>query len=210
MVTEVYGQSEYTGPTVVSLPNPHHYRIGWCGPALKGTELSIADEREILIKGRHVFLGYFNNEKATREAIDENKWLHSGDVGVMDDYGFLKVTDRKKELIITSGGENIAPQMIEGKLRAIPVISQAVVIGNNRKYLSALITLDEEKIPATAKLADSRAKDAASAASCVKFAAYLKQQIHDINQSLPEYKRSRNTRSYPHLLPWKAGKSPIQ
>ena len=184
LVTEVYGQSECTGPTVISLPKPHHYRTGWCGPALKGTALSIADDGEILIKGRHVFLGYLNNEKATREAIDENKWLHSGDVGIIDDYGFLKVTDRKKELIITSGGENIAPQMIEGKLRAIPVISQAVVIGNNRKYLSALITLDEEKIPAAAKLAGSSAKDIPSAASCNKFTAYLEQQIDAVNQTL--------------------------
>ncbi|MBU0993280.1 MAG: AMP-binding protein [Proteobacteria bacterium] len=183
-VTEVYGMSECTGPAVVSLPEPFKYRIGWAGPALSGTELSLTDDGEILIRGRHVCKGYLGNDDATKKTIDTDGWLHSGDVGKMDDNGFLKVIDRKKELIITSGGENISPQVLEGMLKAIPVISQVVVIGDRRKYLTALITLDNEKIEKEAKTAGSPAQNAESAAKCEKFNTYIRNQINEVNKAL--------------------------
>ncbi len=183
-VTEVYGMSECTGPATVSLPFPFRYRTGWAGPAIPGSEISIAEDGEVLLRGRHVFKGYFKNEAATQETIDKDGWLHSGDVGTIDGLGFLKITDRKKELIITAGGENIPPQVLEGKLKSIPIISQAVVIGDKRKYLTALFALDPERIEEEAKAAGSPAKDIAGAAKCDKFNAYLQKKVDEVNTTL--------------------------
>ena len=109
-ITEIYGMSECTGPTTISIPQPHRFRTSWAGPAMSGTELSLGENNEILMRGRNVFKGYYKNEAATSETIDKEGWLHSGDVGKIDKVGFLKVTDRMKELIITAGGENIPPR----------------------------------------------------------------------------------------------------
>ena len=184
-VAEIYGMSECTGPTTISISQPGRYRTGWAGPAMIGTELSVGEHNEILMRGRHIFKGYYKNEAATRETIDEQGWLHSGDVGEIDEQGFLKVTDRMKELIITAGGENIPPQVLESKLKAIPVINQVVVIGDRRKYVSALLTLDPAKIELAAAEAGSRATDASSAASCETFNAYLQTQADAVNATLP-------------------------
>ena len=183
-ITEVYGMSECTGPGTVSLPQPFKFETGWAGPAVPGTTISIAEDGEVLMSGRHVFKGYFKNAAATEEALDPEGWLHSGDVGKIDERGFLKITDRKKELIITSGGENIPPQLIEGKLKAIPVISQAVVIGDRRSYLTALFTLDPERVESEAMIAGSPAKNAAEAAACEKFIAYIQSKIDAVNATL--------------------------
>ncbi|MDA3898035.1 MAG: AMP-binding protein [Desulfobacteraceae bacterium] len=184
-MTEVYGMSECTGPGTASLPEPFKYETGWAGPAVPGTEMKIAEDGEVLMRGRHIFKGYFKNEAATKESIDANGWLHSGDVGIIDDRGFLKITDRKKELIITAGGENISPQVLEGKLKAIPVLSQAVVIGDKRKYMTALFTLDPEKIEqVAADEAGSPAKNSAAASKCKKFNAFIQGKVDEINKTL--------------------------
>ncbi len=183
-LTEVYGMSECTGPGTVSLPEPFKYRTGWAGPVLQGTELSIADDGEILMRGRHVFKGYFKNEEATKETIDADGWLHSGDIGIIDEIGFLKVTDRKKELIITAGGENIPPQVLEGKFKAIPILNQVAVIGDKRSYLTAIFTLDPEKIETEASAAGSSAKNTAEAAKCEKFRVYLQKQVDEVNTTM--------------------------
>lgn len=182
-ITEVYGMSECTGPGTVSVPAPLKFRTGWAGPGLTGTELAIAEDGEVLMRGRHVFKGYFKNEEATKETIDADGWLHSGDVGIIEN-GFLKITDRKKELIITAGGENIAPQLLEGKLKAIPVINQAVVIGDRRKYMAALFTLDPDKLQSEIQAAGSPAKNMEEATKCEKFKAHLTKQVEEINASL--------------------------
>jgi long-subunit acyl-CoA synthetase (AMP-forming) len=181
-IYEVYGMSESTGLTTISTPDNYH--TGKAGFALPDVEVKIADDGEILFRGRHVCLGYFKNEEATAETLDSDNWLHSGDIGEFDTEGFLQVTDRKKELIITAGGENIAPQLIEGMFKAIPIVNQFVVIGDRRKYLSALITLDPEKLPAELETAGSPARDSASAATCDKFRAHMQKQIDDMNASL--------------------------
>jgi len=184
-ITEIYGMSECTGPTTISLPQPHRHRTGWAGPAMPGTELTLGEYDEILMRGRHVFKGYYKNEAATRETIDAQGWLHSGDVGEIDESGFLKVTDRMKELIITAGGENIPPQVLESKLKAIPIINQVVVVGDRRKYVSALLTLDPDKLEQAAADAGSSAKDVTGAAVCETFKAYLQRQVDAVNTSLP-------------------------
>jgi long-subunit acyl-CoA synthetase (AMP-forming) len=177
--------SECTGPATVSLPEPFQYRTGWAGPALPGTEIAVSEVGEVLMRGRHVFKGYFKNDEATRETIDADGWLHSGDVGMIDDKGFLKITDRMKELIITAGGENVPPQVLESKYKAIPVLNQVVVIGDRRKHIAALLTLDATKIEPAAAEADSRAASPAEAAACPKFQTYLQARIDAINTTLP-------------------------
>ncbi|MDJ0804922.1 MAG: AMP-binding protein [Desulfobacterales bacterium] len=184
-ITEVYGMSECTGPHTVSLPEPHRFRIGWAGPPMPGTELALGEFDEILMRGPHVFKGYYKNETATRATIDAEGWLHSGDVGEIDAAGLLKVTDRMKELIITAGGENIPPQVLEGKMKAIPVVNQVVVVGDRRKYIAALLTLDPAKIPLFAEEAGSRAGDAAAAAECGAFRGLLQRQVDAVNATLP-------------------------
>ncbi len=181
-ICEVFGMSESTGPTTLSTPT--RYRTAKAGWALPGMELSVAPDGELLIRGRHVFKGYLNNESATTEALDDEGWLHSGDIAEINNEGFLQITDRKKDIIITSGGENIAPQMLEGKLSAIPAIAQVSIIGNGRKFLSALLTLDPEKIADEVKLAGSPATDVTGAAACPKFHAYIQQQVEEVNKTL--------------------------
>jgi long-chain acyl-CoA synthetase len=143
-IAEVYGQTEGSGPT--SLNPRERIKIGTVGPPLPGVEVRIADDGEVLVRGGNVFAGYFKNEDATAEML-EGGWMHTGDVGELDDDGYLRITDRKKDLIITSSGKNIAPQELENALKYHPLISQAVVIGDRRPYLVALITLDQEALP---------------------------------------------------------------
>ena len=183
-ITEVYGMSECTGPGTVSLPEPFKFRTGWAGPAVPGTELAIGEDGEVLMRGRHVFKGYFKNEEATKQTIDPEGWLHSGDVGIIDAKGFLKITDRIKELIITAGGENIPPQVLEGKLKAIPIVNQVVVIGDRRKYMTALFTLDPDKLEAELAAAGSPAKNMKEAVNCEKFKAYLQEKVEAVNATL--------------------------
>ncbi len=183
-LSEAYGMSECTGPSTFSVPKSRKYRFGTVGIPIQGTELSIADDGELLIRGPHVFKGYYKNAAATRETIDVNGWLHSGDVGEIDEKGFVKVTDRKKELIITAGGENIAPQVLEGKLKSLPEISQAVVIGDRRKYLAALLTLNPEKIKDIIHAAGSNAKDMVEAVKCKRCMEFLQKRIDEVNATL--------------------------
>ncbi len=143
-VSEVYGQTEDHGPTTINRID--NWKLGTVGYAIPGGEVKLAADGEILYRGPNVCLGYYKNEEATRELIDDEGWLHSGDIGVMDDDGFVTITDRKKDIIITAAGKNIAPQFIEQKLKFSPWVSQAVVIGERRKFVSALITLDEQAV----------------------------------------------------------------
>jgi long-chain acyl-CoA synthetase len=121
-------------------------KIGTVGQALPGVEVKIAQDGEICFRGGNVFKGYFKNPKDTAEVLEPDGWMHSGDVGVLDEQGFLKITDRKKDLIITAGGKNIAPQNIENQLKFSPYINDAVVIGDRRKYLVAIIVIDEDNV----------------------------------------------------------------
>jgi len=181
---EVFGMSECTGPATISTPNL--YQTGKAGWALPGTEVKIAADGEICMRGRHVFKGYFKNEAATEEALDAEGWLHSGDIGTLDDRGLLQITDRKKDLLITAGGENIAPQVLEGQLKGIPVVSQAVVVGDARKYLGALLTLDPEKVAQVAAEFGSSATDVHGAARCDVFKKALQAQIDGVNSKLAQ------------------------
>ena len=143
-VLEGYGMTETHAPSTIGRVG--NAKIGKVGLPLPGTGIGIADDGEILMRGFHILRGYWKNPKATAETIRDG-WLHSGDIGELDDDGFLKITGRKKELIITAGGKNVAPAPLEDPLRANPLISQAVVIGDNQPFIAALISLDPEMLP---------------------------------------------------------------
>ena len=147
-VLEGYGLTETTAPA--SINTPDLIKIGTVGPPLPGVSIQIADDGEILIKGNNVFSAYRNNETATTEAIVDG-WFHTGDIGVLDHDGFLKITGRKKELLVTAGGKNVAPAVLEDRLRAHPLVSQCVVVGDQKPFIGALVTLDAEMLPSWAK-----------------------------------------------------------
>jgi long-chain acyl-CoA synthetase len=141
LVTEVYGQSEGSGPTSFNLPN--RAKFGSVGPALPGVDVRIAEDEEVLVRGPNVFLGYYKEPEATAETLVDG-WLHSGDLGKFDEEGFLHIIGRKKDIIITAGGKNITPKNIESALKNLEPINEAVMIGDRRKFCSALVTLDPE------------------------------------------------------------------
>ena len=143
-VREGYGQTE--GTAMATYTPATDVRIGKVGTPLPGTELTIAADGEILIRGPGVFIGYLKNDEATRQTVDANGWLHTGDVGEVDSDGYLTITDRKKDIIITAGGKNISPSEIENRLKVSPYIREAVVIGDRRKYLTALIGIELETV----------------------------------------------------------------
>ena len=140
LIVEGYGLTECTTAATVNLPD--RFRFGTVGPALPGVQLRIADDGEILIRTSTIFAGYYKEEAATREVLDEDGWLHSGDIGNLDEDGFLTVTDRKKDLLVTAGGKNVPPQNLENALKRSKYVSQALVVGDRRPYVAALVTLD--------------------------------------------------------------------
>jgi len=178
MVSEVYGQSEDTGPT--SFNRNGKLRYGTVGPAIPGVDVRIAKDDEIIVRGPNVFLGYYKEPEATAETLVEG-WLHSGDLGRFDDDGFLQITGRKKEIIITAGGKNIAPKNIEASLKNHPLINEAVVIGDRRKYLTALVTLDADAVAAFCK---DRGLDAARAHELAEIRAEVQRAVDTANEEL--------------------------
>ncbi len=142
-ILELYGQTECSGP--ISSNQTDAIRLGTVGRAMQGIEVRLAPDGEILVRGANVFAGYFREPEATTAAL-QGGWMHTGDVGEFDHDGFLKITDRRKDLFITAGGKNIAPQYIENKLKASLYINDAVAIGDGRRYLVALVVIDEENV----------------------------------------------------------------
>jgi long-chain acyl-CoA synthetase len=140
-ILEGYGLTETSAATFVNRPGQN--RIGTVGPPVPGTQVKIADDGEILVKGPGVMKEYYRNPAATEEVLRDG-WLYTGDIGYLDDAGHLKITDRKKDIIVTAGGKNVAPQNLENELKTDPLISQAMVHGDKRKFLSAVIALNDE------------------------------------------------------------------
>jgi long-chain acyl-CoA synthetase len=147
-LSEIYGMSESTGPMTWE---PTRVKAGTVGVAFPGTDCFLADDGEVCIRGGNVFLGYLDDPEKTAEALDPDGTLHSGDIGVFDDEGYLRIIDRKKELIITAGGKNISPANLEAALKMIPLVAQACAIGDQKPFVSALLVLDTEVAPVWAK-----------------------------------------------------------
>lgn len=145
VILEGYGLTETTAPATVNLASKS--KIGTVGPALPGVGVRLADDGEIEVRGINVFKEYWNNPEATAEAFSEGGWFHTGDIGSFDADGFLTITGRKKEIIVTAGGKNVAPAALEDPIRANPIVGQVVVVGDQRPFISALVTLDPEMLP---------------------------------------------------------------
>ena len=144
LILEGYGLTETTSGCTLNTPT--RYRFGSVGPALPDIDVSIADDGEILVRGPTIFQGYHGKEEETREVLGEDGWLRTGDIGSIDTDGFVTITDRKKDLIITSGGKNVSPQNLENALKASGLVSQALVVGDNRPYIVALVCPDRSKL----------------------------------------------------------------
>jgi len=180
-LSELWGMSETTGAGTCN--PPERIKIGTIGPPAPGVEVKLAEDGEIMIKGPVVMKGYRNLPEKTAEAFTEDGFLLTGDIGEFDEDGYLRIVDRKKELIITAQGKNLSPANIEARLKQIPLVSQAVAIGDARKYISALLTLDAEATRAWAKEHGIDA-DLATLASREELVAEVQRGLDVANQDL--------------------------
>ena len=167
-LAELWGMSETTGAGTCN--PPERIKIGTIGPPAPNVEIKLADDGEILIKGPVVMKGYRNLPEKTAETFDDDGFLLTGDIGEFDEDGYLKIVDRKKELIINAAGKNMSPANIEARVKQIPLVSQAVAIGDGRKYISALVTLDAEAAKAWAEAARGRRRPGGAGAGTRSFA----------------------------------------
>jgi long-chain acyl-CoA synthetase len=180
-VLEGYGLTETTAPTSVN--TPEKIKIGTVGRPLPGVGVRIGPDGEVLVKGVNVLKGYFNNPDATAEAITDG-WFHTGDLGELDADGFLRITGRKKELIVTAGGKNVAPAVLEDRLRAHRLVSQCMVVGDAQPYIACLVTLDEEALPAWLQQQGKPEMSVAEAAEDDDVRAEVQRAIDDANKAV--------------------------
>jgi len=180
---ETYGQTECTGPTSVHFEGDT--KFGTVGKPLPGSEIRIAEDGEILVRGPHVFIGYFNDPGKTRETVADG-WLYTGDVGRFDGDGHLIITDRKKDIIITSGGKNITPSEIENQLKFSPYINDATVIGDRRKYLTAIIMIDDENVMKYAQDHRIPFTTYASLTKAPEIIKLIQQEVDAVNKNLAQ------------------------
>jgi long-chain acyl-CoA synthetase len=203
LVCEGYGLTE-TSP-VITCNRPDRLKPGTVGLPLEGVEVRIAEDGEILTRGPHVMKGYFGKPEATAEAIDPDGWFHTGDIGHLDPDGFLKITDRKKDLIVTSGGKNIAPQPIENRLKTNRYFGEVVMIGDKRKFPAALVVPNFEVLEAWAAqrgLATSGREDLVSRAAVQEHYLGL---ITELTPDLAQYEKIKKITVLPHEFTQETG-----
>lgn len=179
-VFEGWGLTETSAPSTVNIPGAN--KIGTVGKPFPGVSIRIADDGEILVKGRHVFDGYWNNERATKEAIDPEGWFHTGDVGQLDEHGYLSITGRKKEILVTAGGKNVAPAPLEDAIRAHRLISQVMVVGDGRPFIGAIVTLDHEAMEQWKEANSRSGASMAELCSDPAVIAEVQQAVDDANR----------------------------
>ncbi|MDN5915614.1 MAG: long-chain fatty acid--CoA ligase [Pseudonocardia sp.] len=196
-VLEGYGLTETAAGITVNTLDAQ--RVGSVGRPVPGCAVRIADDGEILLSGDIVFRGYWHNEKATADAVTDG-WFHSGDIGELDDAGFLTITGRKKELIVTAGGKNVAPALLEDRLRAHPLVGQCVVIGDQKPFIAALVTIDPEALPGWRERNGKPADDAGSAADLVddpELRGEIAAAVEEANQAVSRAEQIRKFRILP-------------
>jgi long-chain acyl-CoA synthetase len=186
-----------------TLNSPSELRLGTVGRALAGTEVAIAEDGEVLMRGPNIFRGYFRDPEATEQTLHDG-WLHSGDLGALTSDGYLQITGRKKDLIITSSGKNITPTNIENMLRESRWIAEAVVYGDRRPYLVAMVTLEADELPALAEQC-SIPPDPAGMASDARVRAVIQAEIDDINARLARIEQVKRFAILDHDLTQAAG-----
>jgi long-chain acyl-CoA synthetase len=201
LVLEGWGMTETS--TAATIATPEDFKWGTVGRPFPGCEVKIADDGEILVKGPNVFQGYYKNEEATRETLVDG-WLHTGDIGEIDSDGFLKITGRKKDIIITAGGKNITPANLEAEIKQHPLVSQCVVIGDRRPYLVALVTLDPEE---GAKFAQENglSEDPEAIAASQQVRAAIEEHVEEINQKFARVEQVKKVKVLPRDLSQEGG-----
>lgn len=190
-IREGYGMTENTGVSHIS--NERDFKVGTVGKPLPGTQVRIAEDGEIVIKHEGVFKGYYKDEERTREVLRDG-WLYTEDVGEVDEDGFLKITDRKKDLIITAGGKNIAPQYLENLLKFSPYINDAVVIGDGRKYLTAIIVIDDENVTKYAQDNKIQYTTFASMTRAPEVVELIQKEVDKVNRQVARVENIRKFR----------------
>jgi long-chain acyl-CoA synthetase len=200
-VMEGYGMTETATVATCNIPSPGNYRFGSVGKPLPGVEAKVADDGEVLLKGPNIFRGYYKNEDATRATLVDG-WLHTGDLGRIDDDGFVYITGRKKDIIITAGGKNITPANLENGLKQNRWISQAVVIGDRRPYLVALITLDPEETPA---FAEEHGLEVAKLPESDEMRAEVQRAVDEVNSKVGPVEQIKYFRILPQDLSQETG-----
>ena len=186
LLVEGYGLTECT--TAASTNTHEAYRFGTVGRPLPGTEVKLADDGELLIKSETVFQGYYKEPEATAEVLDADGWLRSGDIAEIDADGYITITDRKKDIIVTAGGKNVAPQNLENDLKTSKFVSQAMVVGDRQPYIAALITLDPEALPAWAAERGLRT-DMESLAASAEVRELVQGIVDDVNADRSRYEQ---------------------
>ncbi|UJA19176.1 long-chain fatty acid--CoA ligase [Thermoleophilia bacterium SCSIO 60948] len=197
LIVEGWGMTETSTASAVSLPDA--FKWGTVGRPFPGCQIKIAEDGEILVKGPNIFQGYYKNEEATRETINPEGWLHTGDIGELDPDGYLKITGRKKDIIITAGGKNITPANLEAEIKAHPLVSQCVVLGDRRPYLVALVTLDPDEAKTFASEHDLPA-DIAELRSRDEVRASIEAHIDQINQKFARVEQVKRFEILPRDL----------
>jgi long-chain acyl-CoA synthetase len=199
LILEAYGLTENSAGATSN--RPERYKFGTVGQPLKGVEIKIAEDGEILIRGRNIMSGYYNLPEATEEALGADGWLHSGDVGQLDADGFLTITDRKKDILVTAGGKNIAPQNVENMLKAsCPYISQVVMLGDRRPFCVALITINEDTTGKWAREQGIDYKDYADLASRPEVKQLIRGALDAVNAQLASYESIKDFHLLDHDL----------
>ena len=190
LILEGYGLTETS--TVSHVNRPQNYKFGTVGLPLEGTECRVASDGEILLRGPHIFKSYYRDLMATEEAMEADGWFHTGDMGAIDSDGFLRITDRKKDLIVTSGGKKVAPQKLENLLKTDPLISQVMVVGSGQRHLVALITLDQKRIKDLAGQEGITLSSAEEISSHPWVLSRIKERIREKTKELAPYETVRH------------------
>jgi long-chain acyl-CoA synthetase len=201
LILEGWGMTETS--TAATIAKPEEFKFGTVGKPFRGCEVKIAEDGEILVKGPNVFQGYYKNEEATRETLKDG-WLHTGDLGEIDPDGYIRITGRKKDIIITAGGKNITPANLEAEIKQHPLVSQCVVIGDRRPYLVALITLDPEEAAKFAQENDLPA-DPAALASNQAVRDSIQAHVDDVNQKFARVEQVKKFEILPEDLSQEGG-----
>lgn len=190
-LSEIYGMSESSGPMTWTATQ---IKAGSVGPAIPGLEVKLAEDGEIICRGGNVFGGYFKAPEKTAEALDADGWLHSGDIGEVDDDGYFRIVDRKKELIITAGGKNLSPANLEAALKTIPLVGQACAIGDQRPFVSALVVLDPDVAPAWAQSQGVETTDLAELATHPAVVAEVERGLEEVMAQFNNAERVKKVR----------------
>ncbi len=193
-VLEGYGLTETTAALTVNLPDAQ--KVGTVGRPIPGTSVRVADDGELLFRGGQVFTGYWRNAEATAEVLEADGWFHTGDVGEVDDEGFVRITGRKKEILVTAGGKNVAPAVLEDRLRAHPLVSQCLVVGDRQPFIAALVTIDTESFPAWAET-NGKSGSIADLVDDEELRAEIQRGVDDANKAVSKAESIRKFRILP-------------